>query len=291
MKSSLKQRSVSSSASLAVLNGKTGSLFFLVLALCFLFITFVRPAILTAPRIGVSDIFTPVISVVSKPFQNMAEAVSGISDKATLKAENAKLKSENARLREWYQTALMLQAENQSLQKLLNLKVHTDHKYVTARVVSDAGNTFVKTLLVSSGSKNGVQKNQAVLSGEGMIGRVIEVGHNAARILLLSDINSRIPVLIEGTNQKAILVGNNSDLLSLSHLAKDSGLVDGMRIITSGDGGVFPLGLPIGKIMTNASGEKVIKPFADMRRITYVRVVDTPSNPNLIRGDLSSSAQ
>ncbi len=289
MKSSIKQKSVSYSASLALLNGRAGSVFFLFLAVGFLIIAFARPAVLSGPRVGVTDVFMPVLSTISKPFQNMAAAVSGISGKATLKAENAKLHAENARLREWYQTALMLQAENQSLKKLLNLKVSTEHEYVTARVVSDAGNAFVKTLLVASGGNDGVKKNQAVLAGEGMIGRIVEVGNNASRILLLTDINSRIPVIIEGSNQKAILTGDNSQYPVLKHLPKDSGLVAGTRIITSGDGGIFPFGLPVGKVIIDGKGQKIIQPYADMNRITYVRIVDALSNPNLIRGDLSYS--
>lgn len=290
MKSRIKQRSASYSIPMALLNGKTGSLIFLLLAIFFLLVTFAKPALLSGPRMGVSDIFSPVLAVISSPFQNMAEAVSGISGKAALKAENAKLTAENERLREWYQTALMLQAENQSLQKLLNLKVNTDHQYVTARVVSDAGNTFVKTLLVSSGSSSGIQKNQSVLAGEGLIGRIVETGESAARILLLTDINSRVPIIIEGTNQKAVLTGNNTAYPELKHLPKDSGLVEGTRILTSGDGGIFPFGLPIGKVVIGDNGNKYIQPYADMERITYVRVLDIPINPNLISGDISSSS-
>ena len=146
----------------------------------------------------------------------------------------------------------------------------SDHKYVTARVISDGGNAFVKTLLVSSGGLEGIKKNQAVLAGEGMIGRIIEAGNKASRILLMTDINSRIPVIIEGTNQKAILTGNNGKYPALKHLPKDSGLVEGARIVTSGDGGVFPFGLPIGTVIIGKNGDKFIQPYADMDRITYV---------------------
>ncbi len=239
-------------------------------------------------RLGVNDVITPALSVMSKPFQNMATAIGGVSGKAAMRAENIKLKAENQRLREWYQTALMLQAENQSLQKLLNLKINNDYKYVTARVVSDSGNAFVKTFLIGVGQKDGILKNQAVLAGEGMIGRIIETGHNAARVLLLNDINSRIPVIIEGTNQKAVLTGNNSDYPVLKHLPKDSGIVQGMRLVTSGDGGVFPYGMPIGRVFIDENNSPYVKPYADTNRITFVRVVDVPTNPNLIKGDISS---
>ena len=288
MKSRIKQRSVSYSASLSVLNGRSGSMIFITLAVLFLFMTFVRPNILSGARMNVVDVFSPVLSAVSRPFQDMAAAVSSISGRAALKAENVKLKTENARLREWYQTALMLQAENQSLQKLLNLKVSSEHQYTTARVISDGGNAFVKTLLVASGQKEGIQKDQAVLAGEGMIGRIIEAGQNASRILLVTDINSRIPVIIQGTNQKAILAGSNGAYPSLQHLPKDTGLLEGARIVTSGDGGIFPYGLPVGVVMLGGTGNVFVKPYADMERITYVRVVDTVSNPNLIKNEFSS---
>lgn len=289
MKSTIKQKSGSYSETLALLNGRAGFALLSFIAVCFLVVTLVRPSVFSGPRIGVVDVFMPVLSTISRPFQNMADAVSEVSGRATLKAENVKLKAENARLREWYQTALMLQAENQSLQKLLNLKVDANHKYVTTRVVSDAGNAFVKSLLISSGYESGIKKNQAVLAGEGMIGRVIEVGKSASRVLLLTDINSRVPVIIEGTNQKAILTGNNDGHLALSRMPKDSSTVEGARIITSGDGGIFPYGLPVGKVVSTENGEKAIQLFANMDRISYVRVVDVPINPNLVRGDLSSS--
>ncbi len=291
MKSRIRQRSVSYSASMAVLNGRTGSMILISVALLFLLMTLVRPNILSGARVNVVDVFAPVLSTISQPFQDMAAAVSSISGRAALKAENVKLQAENARLREWYQTALMLQAENQSLQKLLNLKVSGEHKYVTARVISDSGNAFVKTLLVGSGQKDGIAKNQAVLAGEGMIGRIIETGQNASRILLMTDINSRIPVVIQGTNQKAILAGNNAEYPALQHLPKDTGVLEGARIVTSGDGGVFPYGLPIGFVMLDNQGKAMVKPYADMERLTYVRVIDTTSNPNLIKNELSQSSR
>jgi len=292
MKSQLKQKSVSYSASLSLLNGRTGSLFFLLLALFILAVAFVKPSSVGGVRLGVNDVFTPALAVISKPFQMLAETVGGVTGKATLRAENIKLKAENARLREWYQTALMLQAENQSLQKLLNLKINNDYNYVTARVVSDSGNAFVKTFLVGVGQKEGIRKNQAVLAGEGLIGRVIESGQNAARVLLLTDINSRIPVIIEGTNQKAVLTGNNTDYPVLKHLPRDSGVLQGQRLVTSGDGGIFPYGMPVGKILmqkNEGNHQILVKPYADTNRITFVRIVDAPLNPNLIKGDIQST--
>jgi len=126
----------------------------------------------------------------------------------------------------------------------MNIKVAPDHNFITARVIADSGNAFVKSLLVEAGSLDRVQKNYAVIAGEGLIGRVIEVGKNVSRILLVSDMNSRIPVLIENTSQHAVLAGGNETSPTLEHLPASSGVDVGARIVTSGHGGVFPAGIP-----------------------------------------------
>lgn len=291
MKSRIRQKSISSALPTFLLNGRVGSVLFICLAIVILAATVIRPNLIAGARVGAADVMAPILSAINQPFQNTAEAIGSVSGVASLRAENTQLKAENIRLREWYQTALMLQAENQSLQELLNLKVNPAHRYVTARVISDAGSAFVKTVLVSSGKEEGIQKNQAVLAGEGMIGRVIEVGNKAARVLLLTDINSRIPVLIEGSSQKAVLVGNNKDYPVLKYLPQDAGIIEGVRIVTSGHGGVFPPGLPIGRLTKNTQGDFFVKPYADMNRVSYVRVVDAPRNPSLIRGNLNPATR
>ena len=291
MKPHIRQKSISGLAPSIFLNGRAGSVIFILLAAILVFMTFVRPGMMAGTRISATDMMAPILSAFSKPFQNAAEAIGSVSGVASLRAENTQLKTENIRLREWYQTALMLQAENQSLQELLNLKVNSAHQYVTARVISDAGNAFVKTVLVAAGKSDGVQKDQAVLAGEGMIGRVIESGNKAARVLLLTDINSRIPILIEGSSQKAVLAGDNKPLPVLKHLPPDAGVAKGVRIVTSGHGGIFPPGLPIGRVVKNDQGNFAVKLYADMNQVAYVRIVNAPLDPNLIRGDLKSSAR
>jgi rod shape-determining protein MreC len=288
MKSRIRQKSVTGFAPHIFMGGTSSSFIFVIIAMLLLVFGLVRPQALSGFRIAATDIITPTLSAISRPFQNIATTVGNISGLASLRAENAQLKTENTRLREWYQTALMLQAENQSLQELLNLKINPSHKYITSRVISDAGNAFVKTILIETGHADGVENNQAVLAGEGMIGRIIEAGRNASRVLLITDINSRIPVLIEGSQQKAIMSGNNKGHPILKHLPRDSSLIEGARVVTSGDGGVFPAGFPIGRLMLTANGKFVVKPFADMQKVTYVRVIEASSENNIIRGSISA---
>lgn len=267
---------------------RSGALLFLLLATFLLAVSFVRPGTFSGARVGAVDLLSPLLTALSQPFVNAADFVGNVSGIAELRAKNARLEAENARLKEWYQTALVLQAENQSLQSLLNLKIEAHHNFVSARVISDSGRAYVKTVLIAAGREAGVEKGEAVLSGEGLLGRVIETGEKASRVLLLSDFNSRVPVLMEGTRQKAILTGTNRRFPTLTHLPPEMPMREGIRIVTSGHGGLFPPGLPVGEVHIGEDGLPYVRPFADMDRITYVRVLDSPLDPNLRRGRIGT---
>jgi rod shape-determining protein MreC len=269
----------------SVLGIRSTSLIFLTMSGIFLTLSFIQPGTMSGVRMGIADTAAPILSAVSRPFYVAADFVGNVSGMTEMRAENVRLEAENKKLREWYQTALMLQSENQSLQELLNLKVDGQHKFVSTRVIADAGNAYVKSVLVGAGGVDGVKKGQAVLSGEGMVGRIIETGNSAARVLLLSDFNSRVPVIVEGSRHKAILAGTNESYPALKHLPPDVEIVAGTRIVTSGDGGIFPPGLPIGKVVIE-DGVIRVHPYADMNRVTYVRILDVPQNPNLHEGIL-----
>lgn len=268
------------------LGGRGTTVFLLFMASIMLLVSFVRPQTTEGLRTGAADLFLPVFSTISQPFQMAADFIGDVSGVAQMRAEINQLQSENARLREWYQTALMLQSENQSLQALLNLKVEPQFRFVTTRVVADSGNSYVKSFIVAAGANDRVQKGHTVLAENGMIGRIIETGKNTARVLLLTDINSRVPILIEGSRHKAIMSGMNDDLPMLMHLPPDTELEEGGRVVTSGHGGIFPPGVPIGRIIKGEGGKYFVKPFVDMNRVTYVRILDVPQNPNLRTGIL-----
>lgn len=252
------------------------------LALCLLLLSAVNPQSLTGLRTGTADAFAPVLNIVSVPIQNAAVFVRDVTGLAEIQAENARLTDENIKLREWYQTALLLQAENQSLRELMNLKVEAQNTYITTRVLSDSNTNFVKSLLVSSGANDGVKKGQAVVAGDGLIGRIVEVGERSARVLLLTDMNSRVPVMVEGSRQHAIFSGRNKGHGVLMHLPPETEVKNGSRIVTSGLGGVFPVGLPVGVALNNNT-QIAVEPFADFNRLMHVRIVKRPEDPNLRR--------
>ena len=241
----------------------------------------IAPAFWQKPRTGITDTIAPVIYAVGEPFRLLGDAISGMTGITQLRAENDRLRSENARLKEWYQTALLLKAENQSLKDLLNVIPSPEQSYISTRVIGDSGSSYVRSVLIEAGRANGVVEGQAVMGSQGMVGRVIEVGNRASRVLLLNDINSRVPVIIEGTNQKAVLAGTNEDTLMLDHLPLDTLVEEGARVVTSAAGGMFPAGLPIGKVVKTADHTNAVELFTDPANANYVQIIEKPDDPNV----------
>ena len=225
-------------------------------------------------RILVADAVAPILSLMSRP----VETVTGFSDwfgeVTSIYSENARLREENARLLQWHEAARRLEQENAALRKLLNLPEEPGAKTVAARIIGDNGGAFVRTVLVDAGARDGVAKSQAALTGEGVAGRVIEVGERAARVLLITDINSRIPVVLERSRNRAVLAGDNGPMPLLVHLPPDARPQIGDRVVTSGFGGIFPPGIPVGAVARIAGDEVRVMPLVPWQRIEFLRLVD-----------------
>ena len=221
-----------------------------------------------------TDLFAPAQSAVGAPFMFLSDMARTASHFTQLKAENDQLKAENERLQDWYEKAQALTAENISLRNLLNFRPEPEVKSLTARVVADSGGAYVRSLLIDAGLDEGVRKNQAAMGGRGLVGRVIMAGRHSARVLLITDLNSRIPVLLTGSRRRAVLAGDNGDLPQLLHLPLDYKPVPGERVVTSGEGGVFPPGLPIGAVIETASGVPRVSPLSDARALNALRLLD-----------------
>jgi len=229
-------------------------------------------------RGATQDTVSPVVAKVMAPIHAIGSYLSNTTSFTAMQAEIRNLRSENERLNEWYQTAQYLRAENQSLKALLNVKIEGNLSYLTTRILADPASPFIKTVLIDAGENDGVSQGQAVIGEGGLIGRVISVNGKTARVLLLNDINSRIPVMIEGTNQKAILTGHNDDVLRLEYIPETITINNDMRIITSGDGGLFPAGLPVGKVGQVKNNMVTVMPFARGETANYVRLLQKPEN-------------
>src|SRR5690606_4385105 len=117
---------------------------------------------------------------------------------------------------------------------------------IATKILGDSSGPFIRSALVNAGETHGVLKGQIVINYNGLVGRIIEVGSKTSRVLLITDINSRIPIITASSRERGIVVGNNTDLLSLLYLPEDTRVQIGEIIFTSGDGESFPSGVPIG---------------------------------------------
>lgn len=219
-------------------------------------------------------VFEPVVAVVQGPVAAIEEKIAVLGLWKNQYDDMETLRAENQRLKEWYQMAQMMKAENEALKRLLNVEHEAEHKFITARIVMDAQTPYAHTVLVNAGEGGGVLKGQGVVVEEGLIGRVLETGKDSARILLLRDMNSRIPVMVEDSKDKAILAGNNELLPVLEHLSPYNTVKPGQRVITSGHGGVLPYGIAVGETVLGEDGEMAVKLYADPDRASFVQVID-----------------
>jgi rod shape-determining protein MreC len=225
-------------------------------------------------RNSVMDVAAPALEMLSRPSTLLDTAVSRARDFVTVYQENARLAEENERLLGWQQAALRLAAENAQLRDLLRVAPEPATSFVTARVIANSGGAYVRSVMVNAGRENGVVRGEAAVTGEGLIGRVSEVGSRAARILLITDLNSRVPVIIESSRQRAVLAGDNSEHPSLRYLEAGAAIRIGDRVVTSGQGGVFPPGLPVGVVATFDGELARVEPFVELSRVDYLRLVD-----------------
>ena len=224
----------------------------------------------------------PIVDVMSHPVASLTEVVNNLAALPGIRETNIKLERENLYLRQWYLAARKLQAENKQLHALLSSVSNTNRAYITARVVASFSGPFKNSLVVNAGLAQGVENGQAVLSQQGLIGRVVEVGKYTSRVLPITDIKSRVPVVLETNRLRAIMVGNNSSSPNLAYIPQGSQLVVGDRIYSSGDGDVFPAGLPVGVVLVVDGEDASVQPFEKFNKVQFVRIVKL-QQPSFIR--------
>jgi rod shape-determining protein MreC len=241
-------------------------------------------------RNSMMDAAAPALDMLSRPAAVLDTAVDRLRGFVTVYRDNVRLAEENERLLGWQQVALRLAAENAELRDLSKLVSEAAISFVTARVIADSGGAYAHSVMVNAGRDNGVARGQAAMTGEGLVGRVGEVGSRAARILLITDLNSRVPVVVDGTRQRAILAGDNTARPSLRYADAGGTIRIGDRIVTSGQGGVFPPGLPVGVVVSVDTEGARVEPYAALSRVDYLRLVDY-GLAEALPGPLSISAR
>ena len=221
-----------------------------------------------------TDVVSPLVDVLVAPARAMAGVFDYFRDLGHIYSDNQKLRAENKRLQIISEKSRALEIENKLLSKLLNYTPPPKAKFITARVIAEEGDAFSHSIIAYTGGEGNVKKGQVVMSDNGVIGRVDKPGKMYAKIILITDINSKIPVMVERTRVRGILSGDNTSVPKMIFIPLSAKLSVGDRIITSGVAGVFPPGLPIGKVTSVEKNNVKIKTFGNLDRLEYVKIID-----------------
>lgn len=246
----------------------------LVLAIALMMLGRMNADLVHGVRAQAMDAIAPVMAAMARPAATVADVIDHLQHLNDLREENARLRAENAALLQYQRAAYRLEAENLSLRTLMNYQPTTAYSYITARIIGDNSGAFVRSLTIGLGTDHGVRDGQAVMGGTGLVGRIVQAGDQSARVLLLSDLNAHIPVMLQDSRYRAILAGDNTDRPRLMYLPRGASVEIGDRIVTSGHGGMFPAGLPVGVVASIEDGMARVQPYEDFSRIEYVRIID-----------------
>ena len=209
-----------------------------------------------------------IVSYPSKGFKNV---FSSVENHLNLFNENIKLKEENVQLKEQIYTPDFLIFENKQLRQLLDEQVASSANLVSARVMLDKQSPYLNSFIINSGSNKKIKKGMAVLDGKKFIGRIVDVNFFSSRVLLITDLNSKIPVLIEPSGSQAILSGRGTNEPTLEYLPKNHKIQSGNKVYTSGKEGIFAPGIPIGKVRMD--DEKIfVSLFSNISQVMFINI-------------------
>ena len=209
-----------------------------------------------------------IVSVPSKTFSNLTNYAK---DHINLYSNYNQLKKENDELKNNISKTDFLELENTQLRKLIEEQVNSDSNLVSARVMLDKQSPYLNSFIINVGSNKKIKNGLAVLDGKNFIGRIVDVNFFSSRVLLVSDLNSKIPVIIEPSGFHAILSGRGKDKPTLDYLPGNHSVKSDDKIYTSGKEGIFKAGIPIG-VAEKTSDKINVKLFSDLSQITFVNI-------------------
>ena len=224
-------------------------------------------------RSGFESVSGPVGGVFAAPVRWAGSATDYVKGYFFAVSENRRLKAQIAELEPWRDQAIALKNVNARYEALLGMRTEPPVAMVTARSISESRGPFVRSRLLDIGADRRVQVGNPVINEQGLVGRVVGVSGNVSRMLLLTDVASRTPVLVDRTDARAMLTGDGSGNPRLEFVRGNDAVRSGDRILSSGDGGGFPRGVPIGVAAKGIDGTWRVKLFSDRSAIDYVRVM------------------
>ena len=240
-------------------------------------------------RMEIIDRVIPNFAWTTYPLTEAVNLIRSAKSYARIYQQNQELRRELQQMKAWKEAALQQEQENARLQDLNNVRLDPKFVKITGVVLADSGSPFRQTVLLNIGKRDGIVDGWATMDGVGLVGRIAGVGERTSRVVLLSDTASRVAVTIESNGQTALLVGDNTSNPLIDFLEDPETVRPGDRVMTSGDGGVFPPGILVGQVTQTQSGRLRVRLAADMRRLEFLLVIrhtplDTISTPASLVG-------
>ena len=226
-------------------------------------------------KLSIKEVVYRTTFIVSVPENFAISSYQKVRDHFSLYSNYENLKKDYESLKATKLNTDFLKSENEALKSKIN-DVSTQSSELLAKVIIDKKSPFLRSVIVNRGSKDNVILGMAVLDEKFLVGKVVEVNYSTSRVLLLSDLNSKIPVSIEPNGVQSILSGSGSNFGEIQYIKEDYQLDSDFEIFTSGSGGIFRSGIPIGKTILNAgSGLDTIKVkfHSDFSQLRLVKIV------------------
>ena len=223
-------------------------------------------------KISIREIVYRSSFFVSVPENYLKKTYQTVQNHFTIYNDYFEIKSEIKELKAQKTVDKFIVEENKRLKKIIDDYV-AESDEIVAKIIIDKNSPFLRSLIVNKGSKNNIKLGMAVLDGNYLVGKVVEVNYLTSRILLLSDLNSKIPVIIEPGGFQSILSGTGKRHGIIQYLKDDYVIQENSVLYTSGSGGLFKAGIPIGKIKTGELNVKNVNFFSDFSQLKFVKIV------------------
>ena len=217
--------------------------------------------------------FVPNFEWILRQMTSVVKLAQDYRSYEKLLEQNKELRRELQQMKSWKEAALQLEQENARLLDLNQLRLDSKLTHVSGIVIADSGSPFRQSVLLNIGSRDGIQDGWAAMDGLGLVGRISGVGSSTSRVILLTDNASQIPVIVQPSGQRAILMGDNSFAPPVEFIENVDLVRPGDRVVTSGGGGVLPAGLLVGTLAMDPNGRLRARLVADYERLEFLKVL------------------
>jgi rod shape-determining protein MreC len=233
-------------------------------------------------RAQLIDAIVPSFEWALVPVTKTAEMIEGFQSYSRIYDQNQELRRELRRMSAWKEAAQQLDQKNAKLLDLNTVRLDPKYTYITGVVMADSGSPFRQSVLLNVGARDGILDGWAAMDGIGLVGRISGIGENTSRVVLLTDSNSRLPITIQPSGQRAILSGDNTARPPIAFIESPELVRPGDQVISSGDGGVFPAGLVIGQVALGSDRRMRVVLAADYTQLDYLRVLRTLEREQIV---------